>query len=283
MKKSFIKESILDILLIATGCVAYSVAVVLFLEPARISPGGVTGLATLINYTFGFPTGFTVFVLNIPLLITGFFGFGKAFIIKTASSVVLSSFLIDLIKEIFSPFDGDTIICSIFGGILAGVGLSLVMMRGSTTGGIDIAVKLINRRYSNISIGRIYLYLDGIIVVLSAFVYGDIQAALYTILAIFVSSRIIDTLLYDNNSCRLFFIITDSSKELKNKILTDLKRGVTEISAVGGFSGGDKMLLMCVVRNNELIYLKKLIENSDKKAFYFITNVSDIYGNGFYK
>ena len=283
MKKVQIKELILDIIIIATGCVAYSVAVVLFLEPAKISPGGLTGIATLINYALDFPTGLTVFVLNIPLLIAGYFGFGGTFIVKTALSVALSSFLIDMIKAVFPPFNADTIICAIFGGILAGAGLSLVMLRGSTTGGIDIAVKLLNRRYNGISIGRLYLYLDGFIIVMAALVYGDIESALYTVLAIFLSSRIIDTFLYGNDSCRLFFIITDSPDELENEILGVLKRGVTEIKAIGGFSGGDKTLLMCVVRTNELALLKKIIQKSDSKAFYFITSVSDIYGNGFYK
>lgn len=283
MRITFFKDLILDILVIATGCVAYSVAVVLFLEPAKISPGGITGIASFLNYSFNFPTGLTVFVLNIPLLLAGFLAFGGKFIIKTAIGVLLSSVLLDSIKAIFPAFEGDTIICAIFGGILAGTGLSLVMLRGATTGGIDILVRIFNRKYSNISIGKFYLYLDGLIVILAALVYRDIQAALYTMLAIFLSSRIIDSVLYGNNTCRLFFIITGSPKLLENKILKELKRGVTEVSVVGGFSGGNKTLLMCVVRNNELTTLKKMIDSEDSDAFYFITNVSDIYGQGFYK
>lgn len=283
MKRVNIKDLILDFLVIATGCVAYSVAVVLFLEPAKISPGGITGIASFLNYAFNFPTGFTVFILNIPIIFAGFFAFGGRFIIKTAIGVVFSSILIDIIKVAFPPFKGDTIICAIFGGILAGIGLSLVMLRGATTGGIDVIVRIFNRKFSNISIGKFYLYFDGFIVIMSAFVYRDIQSALYTMLTLFLSSRIIDTILYGNNTCRLFFIITSCPDVLEQKILKELKRGVTEISVVGGFSGGSKTLLMCVVRNNELLTLKKMIDKGDNDAFYFITNVSDIYGKGFYK
>ncbi len=157
------------------------------------------------------------------------------------------------------------------------------MLRGATTGGIDIIIRIFNRKYQNISIGKFYLYFDGFIVIMSAFVYRDIQAALYTMLAIFLSSRIIDIVLYGNNACRLFFIITGEPQKLEQKILSELKRGVTEINVVGGFSGGQKTLLMCVVRNSEFTALKKMIDSSDKEAFYFITNVSDIYGKGFYK
>ena len=283
MKNVNFKELIFDFLIIATGCVTYSVAVVLFLEPAKISPGGITGIASFLNYAFSFPTGLTVFILNIPLLVMGFLSFGGKFIIKTTLGVVLSSFLIDLIKSIFPAFRGDTIICAIFGGILAGVGLSLVMIRGATTGGIDVLVRIFNRKYSNISIGKFYLYFDGFIVIMSALVYRDIQSALYTMLTIFLSSRIIDTILYGNNTSRLFFIITGCPDLLERKILTELKRGVTEVNVVGGFSGGKKTLLMCVVRNNEFSNLKRMIDNEDNEAFYFITNVSDIYGKGFYK
>lgn len=283
MKNVNFKELILDILVIATGCVAYSVAVVLFLEPAKISPGGITGIASFLNYSFDFPTGVTVLILNIPLLLAGFFTFGGKFVIKTATGVALCSFLIDFIKATFPTFKGDTIICSIFGGILGGVGLSLVMIRGATTGGIDILVRIFNRKYQNISIGKFYLYFDGFIVIMSALVFRDVQSALYTMLTIFLSSRIIDTMLYGNNTSRLFFIITGHPKELEEKILKELKRGVTEINVVGGFSGGNKTLLMCVVRNNEFSTLKKMIDNKDNDAFYFITNVSDIYGKGFYK
>lgn len=281
LKGKKIKEVCIDLLFFVCGCAAYAAAAQWLLYPARVSPGGVTGIAAVLFYLTELPMGLSVLVLNIPLLIAGFRGFGGGFIFKTAVSVLFVSFFLELAETFPISLTTDPILSSVFGGLLSGVGLSLVMLRGATTGGADIAVKLINKRRKNLSVGRLFFYIDGFVIALSAVVYRNVETALYSVVAIFVSAKVMDALLYGNQSGRIFFIITRSGEELKNTIMERSGRGVTMIPAVGGYSGGQLNLLLCAVRNSEMNRLRQTVLKSDPTAFFFIASAGDIAGEGF--
>ncbi len=279
--KTKFKDLIFDYIVIALGTAVYSAAVCFLLEPAKVSPGGLTGVAVILHDTLGLPTGASVLVLNIPLILLGFRNFGGGFIIKTAVSVFLTSLYLDLFESIYIPFSLDMVISSVFGGILLGVGLGLVMARGSTTGGVDIAVKLINKRYKKIPVGRLFLAIDSAVILSAAIVYSNIETALYSVIAVFISSHMVDMLIYGKDHGRIFFIVTDKGKEIKDLILSEAKRGVTVVRAEGGYTGNEKTILVCAARLGEIKNIRRMIFDTDRSAFFFIANVSDINGEGF--
>ncbi len=276
-----IKNFLIDFLFYILGSSAYSVAVILFLSANEISPGGLTGIATALNYLFHFPIGTVVFLLNIPVLIVGFFKFGKYFILKTAIATVIVSVLLDIF-EIFLPQPKiDLILASVFGGILMGFGISLIMLRGGTTGGVDIIAKLINRRFSHIGIGRIMLIIDTLVVTLSALVYKNIQSALYSVMALYASSRIMDLLLYGADRGKIVYVISDKPQDIVSDIMTVVRRGVTVIDVMGGFSREGKKMIMCTVRMNEVALVVKNARKHDDNAFIVVAEAGEIIGNGF--
>lgn len=275
------KEIIFDYILITVGTGIYSAAVAFLLEPAEITPGGLTGVAVILHDSFGLPTGLSVLVLNIPLIVAGLKVFGGEFIIKTAVSVMLTSFYIEIFEPMSTLFSFDTILSALFGGALLGLGLGIVMSRGSTTGGVDIAVKLINRRFKNLAIGRLFLIIDSAVISLAAIVYANIETALYSVIAIFLSSQVIETLLSERNFGRIFFIITEKGPDIKRELLHSANRGVTELEGFGGYTGKAKSVLICAASIPEVKRIRRIILEKDAKAFYFVANVNNIYGEGF--
>lgn len=275
------KEIIFDYILIAVGTGIYSAAVAFLLEPAEITPGGLTGVAVILHDSFGLPTGLSVLVLNIPLIVAGLKVFGGEFIIKTAVSVMLTSFYIEIFESMSAIFSFDIILSALFGGAILGLGLGIVMSRGSTTGGVDIAVKLINRKFKNLAIGRLFLIIDSFVILLAAIVYTNIETALYSVIAIFLSSQVIDTFLSDRNLGRIFFIITEKGAEIKRELLHSANRGVTELEGFGGYTGKAKSVLICAASIPEVKRIRRIILEKDAKAFYFVANVNNIYGEGF--
>lgn len=276
-----LKNLLNDFLFYILGSAAYSIAVILFLSANEISPGGLTGIATAINYLFHFPIGTVVFLLNIPVLIIGFFKFGKFFILKTTIATTIVSVMLDIFEVFLPQTKIDLILASVFGGILMGLGISLIMLRGGTTGGVDIIAKLINRRFSHIGIGRIMLIIDTLVVTLSALVYKNIQSALYSVVALYSSSRIMDLLLYGADKGKIVYVISDKPQDIVSDIMTIVRRGVTIIDVTGGFSKESKKMIMCTVRINEVSLVVKNVRKHDDKAFIVIAEAGEIIGNGF--
>lgn len=277
------KAIITDFLYYIAGSSAYSVAVIMFLSANEISPGGLTGIATVLNHLFSLPIGTVVFILNIPVLTLGFLKFGKYFILKTALATLFVSVLLDIF-EIFLPQTKiDLILASVFGGLLMGFGISLIMLRGGTTGGVDVIAKLINRRFPHISMGRIILTIDACVVALSALVYKNIQSALYSVVALYASTRIMDLLLYGADRGKIVYVISDKPQDIVSDIMTVVRRGVTVINVTGGFSGENKKMIMCTVRMNEVSSVVKNVRKHDDNAFIVIGEAGEIIGNGFKK
>lgn len=281
MKKILVKNIFLDAVFYTAGSVIYSIAVPMFIAPAHISPGGFTGIALIFNFLTGVPTGLMVFLLNIPVLAIAFKKFGAHFIIRTTIVTALVSALLDISEIIVAPFGGDRILSAIFGGILSGLGLSLVLLRGATTGGVDIIGKLINAKYPHISIGKIILISDSIVVIFSALCYRDISGALYSVVTMFISSTVLDKMLYGADKGKLAYIITQNGKEIAAKILKDVGRGVTKVEVQGAYSGQQREMLICAVRNHEVALLSNTVKNTDINAFIIICEAGEIHGYGF--
>lgn len=281
MKKSKALTYFADILYFTAGSAVYSAAVLLFLSPNEISPGGLTGIATVLNYSFSLPIGTMVFVLNIPLLVAGFLKFGGIFILKTTIATAVMSVTLDIADRLMPSFRADPILASVFGGVLMGAGLSMFMLRGATSGGVDIIAKLINRRFPHLTVGRIMLGADTAVVALSAFVYKNLNSALYSVIALYASSRIIDIVLYGADRGKIVYIITEDGAELARKIMALLARGVTLINVTGAYTGITRKMLMCTVRQNEVSAVCRLAAAYDENAFIVVSEAGEILGEGF--
>ncbi len=277
------KQFLIDLVYYIIGSCVYSVAVIMFLSANEISPGGITGIATLLNYLFSLPIGTVVFILNIPLLILGFLKFGKYFIIKTAIATVIVSILLDIFKVLLKAVQIDLILASVFGGILMGMGISIIMLRGGTTGGVDIIAKLINRRFPHISVGKLMLLVDAVVVALSALVYKNTQSALYSVVSLYTSSRVMDLMLYGADKGKIVYIITDKTQDIVSHIMQEIKRGVTIIDVVGGYSNQNKKMIMCTVRRDEVHLVYETARQSDDSAFIVVAEAGEILGEGFKK
>ncbi len=272
---------LVDILFFVAGAAIYSVAVNMFLSPSGISPGGFTGIATIINFLTKIPTGVMLFVFNIPVLILGYVKMGGMFILKTSFVTALVSFALDVSSRLLPPLKTDGILAAMFGGILMGLGLSLVLLRGATTGGIDIIAKLVNRKYRHLSVGKIILIADGVVIALNAIVYKNAGSALYSIVAMYAATRMMDILLYGADKGKIIYIITKYPADVCREINNTVGRGVTRLSVVGGYTGETRTMLMCVVRIHEAAAVHDAVRRYDAGAFIVVSDAGEIIGEGF--
>ena len=278
-----IGRAILDGAMYLLGSVLYACSVNIFTVPNQIAPGGATGVATILNYAFHLPVGVTILLLNLPLLIAAWCQLGRGFTLRTAVVTVLSSVVIHALAPFLPTFHGDMILTALFGGVLAGAGLGLVFMRGATTGGSEIVARLLEKRWRHIPIGRLILLVDALVVGVSALVFRQVESALYAVVLIFVSSRMMDALIYGGNGGQLFMILTNREDEVSRAILDRLERGVTFLKASGAYSGEEKRMLLCAVRRPEVYRLRMLVEELDPDAFLMMVPAEEVLGEGFRK
>lgn len=278
-----IKGYVTDAVLFLIGSLLYAASVNIFTAPNNIAPGGLTGVATMLNYVFGLPIGTMILVMNIPLFILGFFVFGFQFVIKTVIATALSSVVIDATAGIMPQYTGQPLITVAFGGVLAGLGLGLILMRGGTSGGTELAANLLTKRFPHISIGKLIMVLDVTVVLVSAWVYREFESPLYAILVIFITSRVIDAVLYGTSlgTGKMMFIVSPKNKEIARAILTRMERGVTELKARGGYSGAEGEVLLCAVRRQEVYKVYGLVHGIDPDAFIIVGDAGEITGEGF--
>lgn len=272
---------LLDYLLYISGCIVFAVSVTQLLSANEISPGGLTGIATLFQHLTSVPSGIALMMMNIPVLIVGFLKFGGMFIVRTTIVTVLLSSAMTVCETTFPGIYVDPVLAAVFGGIGMGFGMSLIILRGATTGGVDIIAKLINRRFPHFTVGRIILTLDAVVVLLTVIVYRNIESALYSVLAMYASTRVMDLLLYGADKGKLIYIISSASNDICRLIGSVLQRGVTVLQAKGGYTGENRTLLLCVVRAHEVSTIYRIVRECDKDAFVTVSEAGEILGEGF--
>lgn len=265
------------------GAMFYAVCVNAFTAPNNIAAGGVTGIATMLQYVFGTPIGLMVLLINVPIMVWGMVEIGYKLVIKTVAAVVLSSVMIDLFARFVPAYRGDPILVAVFAGVCEGVGLSLTFIRGATTGGTDMAARLIGRRLPQFSMGKLMLGIDGLVVVASGFVYGSIENAMYACIVIFVSTSLIDSILYgtDAGTGKMFLVMSPKVREIGARIMEEVERGVTYLDSQGGYSLEPSQTLLCVVRRFEVFQVQSIIKEVDKHAFVIVGDAGEITGEGF--
>ena len=290
------KESWKEYFWIVIGTIITAVAINIFLVPYKIAPGGVTGIATVIYYLSGssLPLGLIMLLLNIPLFILGMKFIGKKFVVRTLFATTFLSIAIDSIE----PFTGffvdnhlsklenmpatpDLLLYSIFGGVIMGIGLGLVFKSGATTGGTDLAARIVNNFIPAFTMGQVLLFIDACVVIFAAIVFNSFLLALYAIVTLFISSKVIDAMLEGVNFAKALFIISDESETIAKRIMSDLDRGVTALKGKGMFTGHDKQVLFCVVPRSQIPQLKQIVKEVDRKAFIVLADIREVLGEGF--
>lgn len=272
-----------DLLFFLAGSLVYSVSVKMFTAPNHIASGGVTGVSIVLNYLFGTPIGTMAFIINIPIFIWAIIEIGYKLVAKTFVATLLSSLAIDMIGVIIPPYEGNPMLAAIFGGVLEGVGLSLVFMRGGTTGGTDMVARLLGRHFRHLSMGKLMLGVDFLVIVFSGFAFRSIESALYAMLTIFVSTRLIDSILYgtDMGNGKVLFIMSEKNEEIAQTILRNLDRGVTALKSRGVYSGREGEVLLCAVRRYEVCKVNDIVHSADPNAFIIVGEAGEITGEGF--
>lgn len=272
-----------DIAVIAVSAMMYSVGVICFSEPNNIAPGGVTGIAIIISSVADIPVGTLYALINIPIIIVGFFLLSKRTMIKTLIAVVFVTILSDAATAyapVYSAQNGGGIMAAIFGGALIGAGLGLTYTREATTGGMDVVNKIINRYFPHMRIGEIIFITDAAVIAAGYAVYRDIDVVLYAVVSVFVQTRIIDSLVYGGMESKFLMIFTERADELAKR-LTAQNRGVTLISGEGAYSGQPRRIVCTAVKKSEYIRVKRLVREVDARAFVITTGADEVLGEGF--
>ena len=281
-KPKFTKKLMIDIIYDIVGSFFLAMGIHCFVEPANIAPGGVSGIAIMINFVTNLPIGILTFVINIPILILSYRYLGKSFTLKSTRTLIISTLILDFfVTPLFPIYEGDRLLGSVFGGILMGIGLAMVFLRGSTTAGGDILSYLLKLKFPFLPIGRALLVIDCIILVASMAVFRNIESGLFGLVSIYVCTKIIDSIIYGFERGSQVTIISKQVQAIKNRIMSEMDRGVTLLKGTGGYSNQDLEVMICVVRKYQFSQIKEIIKEIDPDAFVFMTETEEILGEGF--
>jgi uncharacterized membrane-anchored protein YitT (DUF2179 family) len=271
-------EWLLEYTYVVVGTVIVALAFNLFLLPNRIASGGVSGISTITNSVFGWEPAFVQLALNVPLFFAGIILLGRAFGLKSLVGTLILPWVVYLSRD-FEPATMDPLLGALFGGIGVGLGLGIVFRGKASTGGVDLAAQIVNK-YTGLSLGTCVAMIDGLIVITAAVVF-DLERGLYAMIALFVTSKTIDLVQVGFGYSKMAIIITNKENEVRQEIFSKVNRGVTRLSALGGYTDDERPILMCVVQQSEFTKLKQLVKQVDPSAFVVVMNASEVLGEGF--
>ena len=272
---------IIDFVKIVFGCSLFGVGFNMFLSPAGLNAGGISGLGMIFVQFFNVGTvGGITTVINIPLFILAVFLLGKKFFVGSLVGMLSLSVAIDIFA--FLPaVDIEPLMCALYGGILAGAGLGIVFATGASTGGSDIIIRILKLRWRNTPIGVISIGFDLVIAALTGIVFKDIACALYSGVAIFITGKVIDLMVYSFDYSKVALIITDHYKEVAEQIAIQLDRGATYLNGEGSYTGAEKKVILTAVKRQQLAELKSLVVAIDPQAFVIVQEAHQVLGDGF--
>ena len=271
-------ERFFSYLQILLGSLIGGAAYPLFLTPNRIAPGGITGIAMILNHLSHWPVGVMSLVLNIPLFLIGYRAMGKIFAFRSLVATVLFSLFIDILP--LRPLTEDPLLGTLYGGILLGAGLGLIMRGGATTGGSDMIARMVHKRFQFISVGTFLFAIDCAVVIAAAFLIGTSEA-LYALINIFLAAKVMDAVIIGFSSNKACFVISSRWEEISRRIMQDMNRGVTQLTARGAYTGTDRPTLLCVISRSEIMPFKRILREEDENAFVIIVEAHEAIGDGF--
>ena len=263
---------------ILLGALVGGAAYPLFLTPNRIAPGGITGVAMILNHLFHWPVGTVSLALNVPLFIISYRAMGKIFAFRSLVATVLFSLFIDILP--LKPLTMDPLLGTLYGGVLLGVGLGLIMRGGATTGGSDMIARMVHRRFQFISVGSFLFAIDCAVVTAAGFLIGTTEA-LYALINIFLTAKVMDVVIVGFSANKACFVISSKWQEISERIMRDMDRGVTQLTARGAYTGTERPTLLCVISRSEIMAFKRILREEDENAFVIIVEAHEAIGDGF--
>ena len=281
MKKESVREQVRSYVIITLACVLYALSFNWFYAPNDFTVGGFTGISQIINFFVPvLPIGTMVIVLNVPLFVVGLKKFGFAFLCKSIYTMALSSVLIDVVDVIhqFSPMD--PLLACLYGGVTLGVASGLIFREEATTGGSELGAWIVRSHVERLSIGNICLGIDLTIILIYAAVFRSLNNALYGALALYITTKVLDLVVYGQNTAKLAYIISDKYEEIMQEMIAR-DMGATLLNGKGVYTGSDRPLLLCAVRNKEVVSIKRFIKELDPDAFFIVCDASEVLGEGF--
>lgn len=280
IEKKSIKRQMIDYICITIASFVYAVGIAMFIDPLNLAPGGLTGIAIIVSRLSGLETGTLIFVLNIPIILMGFWKFGWKFMLSTFYCVVMTSAFTNLLIP-FGAATDDILLAAITGGALVAASIGFIFKCGATTGGTDIIVKLLRRRFPHLKTGALFMLTDATIVTVSAFVFCDLDAALYAAITVVITSLVMDVVLYGRDEAKMIYIISDHSATITMRLLKELDIGVTHMEGSGAYSGKEKKVIFCVMRKTLAPRVEQIVREEDADAFMIVSSATEIFGEGY--
>ncbi len=274
------KKLVFDYVVITIASFVYAVGVTLFLDPNSLAPGGITGVAIILNRLTGLETGTWMMLINIPILLLGVWKFGLRFILSTLYCTVMMSWFTNLLIPV-GVATTDPLLASLAGATLMAVSMGWVFKAGATTGGTDIIIKVLRLKVPHLKTGMLFFLTDIVIVVASAFVFQDLDKAMYAGITVIVTSLVLDLVLYGRDGAKLIYIISDHSEKITKRLLEELDLGVTHVQGSGAYSGKEKNVIMCVAKKQIAPKAEEVVREEDPMAFMIVTSATEIYGEGY--
>lgn len=273
-------RSVKKYLIITLVSILYGAGTSLFLDPNDLVPGGLTGIAMILNRFIPIGTGTFFLIMNIPIIILAWYKFGRKFIISTLYAVACISAVTDFFTGM-PAVTKEPLLAVFMGDILIAFPIAMVFKCGATTGGADIIIKLLRLKYPHIKTGRLFMIFDISVVALSGILFHNIDAALYAFIGIFVMSAVMDLVLYGQDEAKMVFIISEKSELLAEKIMSDVDAGVTFLTGRGAYTKKEKEVILCVVRKPVYPKVEEIIKAEDPASFLIVTHAHEIYGEGY--
>ena len=275
-----LKKIVIDVFGLVVGTFLMASSTAFFLLPNKLSTGGFSGVATIAYYFFNTPVGTAMIILNIPLFIIAFFRIGRQFIFKSVVGTFLLSIFIDILDK-FNGITTDSFLACIYGGILMGIGTSLVLKGNGSTGGSDLLSYVVRSYNNKLRTGDLIILIDTIIICINILFFKEVEIGLYSAIAIYLMGKMIDIIFEGINFTKVLFIVSDKFEEIAKVVGDKVKRGSTGIYAKGMYTNNDKMMLFCVGSRSEVIQIKNIATTIDPKSFIVIANAREAWGKGF--
>ena len=272
-----------NFILIVLGAYLISLSINMFLLPHKMTTGGASGIATILYYLSNIPMGITILAINLPLFVIAIVKLGKKFVIKTIFSTVLLSVFLELFKydQVIQTTQIDLLMSCIFGGIISGIGLSLTFKAGASSGGSDLLANIIYKLTKIQSLSKVLMGIEIVIISGVIICFKDINLGLYSIIALFISTKVIDVIFDGIYNTKVATIITKKGDQIVESILSELGRGATITNSIGAHSGEENTTITCVITRNQIASLKQIIRDNDNRAIMYITNANEAIGKGF--
>ena len=275
-----LKNLLYDFMFLLFGCILLSVSINVFLTPNKISAGGISTIGTVLLHIFGIKMSLTNLIFNAILFIFGYKSLGKYAIIQTSAGILLLSVCLEFTSHI-QPYFENELIGVLSGGVLMGAGVGMIVKTGTSTGGSDFAGLILKKLMPHISLAKLIMVIDCVIVILAGIVFKSYTVTVYSIIALYVSSIITDRIITLGDGAKMVMIFSKETRKISDYILTQYERGVTGIRSIGMYSNEERIMLLCVVTPKELPVYMNLIHEIDKHAFVVISNVHEVIGEGF--